>query len=168
MSKYLKVAVLIVFGVSFLGAEDLKLPSLNELKSKINKDRKSYNYVEINNQSEYDDLVKERGENLGLSLQNSENRQAINVVKIRNVTDREKYLTNKGKYLHHSSSNSNTNLGLEYIGDVSNKDIINVVKIENSSLGSSNSGISVSTDTSVSNTSIQSNTTIINSSLRND
>lgn len=160
MSKYLKVTVLIALGVSFLGAESFKLPSLNELKAKINKDEENYNYVEVNNQSEYDDLIEERGEDLGLSLENDGSREAINVVKIRNIT-------NQGKYLHYSSSDSSTNLGLEYIGDMSNREMTNVVEIENSSLVEiDNAGISASNDSlTISNSSIHSSTTINNSSI---
>jgi len=166
MSKYLKIIVLIVLGVSFLGAESFKAPSLDELKAKINKDDKNYNYVEVNNQSEYDDLVEEGGADLGLSLENNENREVINVVKIRNVSNQ--YVDDRGKYLHHSSSNSNVNLGLEYTGDISNREVTNIVEIENSSLESSNSGVSISTDRTISNASIHSSTTISNSSIHND
>jgi len=166
MSKYLKVALLIALGVSFLGAEHFQAPSLDELKAKINKDDENYNYVEVNNQSEYDDLVEKQGENLGLSVTNNEHGQVINVVKIRNVS--KQYIDDRGKYLHHSSSSSNVNLGLEYTGDISNQEVTNIVEIENSSLETSNTGVSVSTDRTISNSSVHSSTTISNSSIGSD
>ena len=158
MSKYLKITVLIALGVGSLGAENFQLPSLNELRAKINKDEENYNYVEVNNQSEYNDLIEERGEDLGLSLENDGSQEVINIVRIRNVT-------NRGRYLHHSSSS--TNLGLEYIGDMSNIDITNVVEVENSSLnGIDNIGISASNDSStISSSSISTSATISNSSI---
>ena len=81
MSKYLKLTMIIVLGTNVLWAESYTPPSLNELKAKINKDESNYNYVEVNNQSEYDDLVEERGEDFGISLEDNENREVINVVK---------------------------------------------------------------------------------------
>ena len=174
MSKYLKVAVLIVFGVGLLGAEDdFSLPSvseqLTELKAKVNNGRDGHNYVEVNNQSEYDDLVEERGEDLGISVEDDNTHEVINIVKIRNVSDRKQYLANENKYLHSSSSEPDTNLGVEYKGDVSNRDITNVVDIQNSSLsGSHNNGISISTNNDISGASIHNSTTTNNSSIGND
>jgi len=169
MSKYLKLTMIIVLGTNVLWAESYTPPSLNELKAKINKDESNYNYVEVNNQSEYDDLVEERGEDFGISLEDNENREVINVVKIRNVSDRKKYLADENKYLHNSSSKADRNLGIEYQGDVSRRKLTNVVDIQNSNLsGSSNSGVSVTTDsTTVSNASIKNSTTVRNSTLGN-
>lgn len=168
MSKYLKVTILIVLGMNTVWAESYTPPSLNELKAKINKDESNYNYVEVNNQSEYDDLVKERGEDFGISLEDNDNREVINVVKIKNVSDRKEYLADEDKYLHNASLKPNKNLGIAYEGDVSNQELTNVVDIQNSSLsGSANSGVSISTDRTVSNASIENSTTIRNSALGN-
>ena len=171
MSKYLKVIVLIALGISSLGAEDFDLPStsvkLKESKAKMNSHEDGYNYVDIRNQRDYDRAVKERGSDLGLSVNNSNNREMINVVKIRNVREKGKYLSGKGKYLHKIKKHDK-NLGIQHRGNASHKNMTNIVTIKNSRLnGSTNSGTSIVGSGNIVGTTIINQTSTTNSSVGN-
>lgn len=174
MSKYLKVTVLLVLGVSFLGADDFSIPTssgtidLREIKAKVNSEEKNYNYVVTHNAYESERIMEERGNNIGLSIENNNHGDVINVVKLHKYNDKDKYLADREKYLHHSSSDYEMNLGIEHKGNASHTNMTNIVEISDSEIEESvNAGISMSDD-DLMGASIYSETTIENSSINDD
>jgi hypothetical protein len=176
MSKYLKVSI---FLLALLRAEDFELPmetstiqstsrvssNLKEMKARFNRNRDGYNYINIRNQKDYNRWISQRGNNLGLNSSNK--MEMINVVKIKNVRDKGRYLSSKGRFLH-KGRRYDKNLGIQYTGDASHKNITNLVSVENSKLnGRVNSGTSINSSKNIVNTTITNQTSVKNSSIGN-
>jgi len=169
--KYSKLIVPLAIITNISVGEEFVLPSvttgsnaLKEIKARVNNNRENYNYIEVNNQEQYERLKRERGSNLGISTNGKHRHQeVINVVKIRNVRDKNRYSVDRRKYLHHDKE-YDKNLGIRYKGNASNKNFTNIVNIKNSQLGGRiNSGTSISTRQNIHGSTINNSTRIINS-----
>jgi len=147
-----KLCYLLVCYSSFSFSEEMINASsliLKEQKAHINNGKNGYNYVEINNQRDYNRY----GNNIGISDNNIKgSREVINVVKIRNVNDRAIRLREIVSRFDSKSkvANHDKNIGIQYNGDASGRTFTNIVKTENTQLGhgfaggSVNSGVSIS------------------------
>jgi len=169
VNKHFRILLLLTIASSALSAEELITTSmaLKITKAKINSEKENYNYVEVNNQRDYDRLKKERGDDFGISIRNNRNkrfrkREVINVVKIKNAKDKDlnlyKRVINRKKS---RTANYDKNLGIQYTGNASNKNFVNIVETKNSQFGNSitgggvNSGVSISTQSDTHGTTIQ-------------
>lgn len=169
VNKHFRILLLLTIGCSILSAEELITSSmaLKIIKAKINSEKENYNYIEVNNQRDYDRLKEEKGDDFGISIRHNRfrKREVINVVKIKNAKDKDLNLYKTVKrVVHHKKShtaNYDKNLGIQYTGDPSNKNFVNIVETKNSQFGNSitgggvNTGVSISTRNDTHGTTIQ-------------
>lgn len=172
VNKHFRILLLLTIVSGVLSAEELITTSmaLKITKAKINSEKENYNYVEVNNQRDYDRLKEEKGDDFGITIRNNRNkrfrkREVINVVKIKNAKDKDlnlyktvKRVVNRKK---NRTANYDKNLGIQYTGNASNKNFVNIVETKNSQFGNSitgggvNSGVSISTQSDTYGTTIQ-------------